>query len=89
MLSGSAQAPKAIKAIEGARNIFMTLFMASIGLMMSPAFLWEHKIILACSLLAVISIKTAVISTIVRIFGFNVGTSLLVDLEIICTVSNE
>lgn len=78
MLASSPQAPKAIKAIEGARNIFMTLFMASIGLMMSPAFLWEHIAILTCSVLAVILCKASVIALVVRFFGFDVWTGLLV-----------
>lgn len=79
MLSSSQQVPVAIKAIEGAKNIFMTLFMASIGLLMSPAFLLEHVVILTCSVLAVILCKTVIITMVVQAFKFDLSTSLFVS----------
>eukprot|EP00210_Caulerpa_lentillifera_P001243 g1199.t1 len=82
MLSSSQQVPVAVKAIEGAKNIFMTLFMASIGLLMSPTFLLEHVIILTCSVIAIIFCKTVIVATVVHAFHFDLSTSLLVGLSL-------
>ena len=57
----------------------MTLFMASIGLMVSPAFVWEHIAILTCSVIAVLVCKATVIAFVVRAFRFDIRTSLLVN----------
>lgn len=43
--------------LEPVRNIFAALFLASIGLIMNPLFLWSHIDILFASLLVVVTAK--------------------------------
>lgn len=78
MISTTPQAKIATKSIEGIRNLFITLFVASIGLIMSPVFLWEHLKFLAFSTLALFLIKIIVISFVVKLFRFDINTSFLV-----------
>lgn len=67
--------------IEPIRNLFAALFLASIGMLIHVQFLWNHVDILLASVLLVIIVKTFIISTVVKGFGYNNKTSLLVRLQ--------
>lgn len=82
MLSASDHHELALKSVDGARNVFTTLFITSIGLVMSPLFLWEHLWFLALGLLAVFVFKIAVITAVVYAFKFSFRTALLVGLSL-------
>lgn len=66
--------------IEPIRNFFAALFLASIGMLIHVQFLWNHVDILLAAVILVIIVKTIVISTVVKGFGYNNRTSLLVRL---------
>lgn len=67
--------------IEPIRNFFAALFLASIGMLIHVQFLWNHVDILLAAVILVIIVKTIVISTVVKGFGYNNRTSLLVRLH--------
>lgn len=64
--------------VEPIRNFFAALFLASIGMLIHVHFLWNHVDILLASVLLVVVVKTVVISVVVKGFGYNNKTSLLV-----------
>jgi Kef-type K+ transport system membrane component KefB len=64
--------------IEPIRNLFAALFLASIGMLIHVQFLWNHVDILLASVILVIIIKTIIIATVVKGFGYNNKTALLV-----------
>ncbi len=47
MLSTTEQQEHALSQLEHVRNFFLSLFIASIGLVMSPSFLMQHLKVLA------------------------------------------
>lgn len=65
--------------IEPIRNLFAALFLASIGMLIHVHFLWNHVDILVASVILVIVIKTIIITSVVKGFGYNNKTSLLVS----------
>eukprot|EP00258_Populus_trichocarpa_P030542 XP_024446561.1 K(+) efflux antiporter 6 isoform X5 [Populus trichocarpa] len=68
--------------IEPIRNFFAALFLASIGMLIHVHFLWSHVDILLASVILVIIIKTAIITAVVKGFGYNNKTSLLVGMSL-------
>lgn len=64
--------------IEPIRNFFAALFLASIGMLIHVQFLWNHVDILVASVILVVIVKTVVIATVVKGFGYNNKTSVLV-----------
>eukprot|EP00959_Pyramimonas_sp_CCMP1952_P462311 9483030-Pyramimonas_sp.AAC.3 len=56
-ISATDYAERTIHQLEPVRNIFAALFLASIGLIMNPLFLWNHIDILFASLLVVVTAK--------------------------------
>lgn len=64
--------------VEPIRNMFAALFLASIGMLIHVHFLWNHVDILVASVILVVIVKTLVISAVVKGFGYNNKTSLLV-----------
>lgn len=64
--------------VEPIRNFFAALFLASIGMLIHFHFLWNHVDILLAAVVLVIIIKTTVVSVVVKGFGYNNKTSLLV-----------
>lgn len=64
--------------VEPIRNFFAALFLASIGMLIHVHFLWNHVDILLAAVILVIIIKTIVVATVVKGFGYNNKTSLLV-----------
>eukprot|EP00854_Cymbomonas_tetramitiformis_P002538 gene2538-3288_t len=70
MVSTTEYADRTLHQIEPIRNIFAALFLASIGLIMNPSFLWHHMDILLASLLVVVTAKVTLIMLVVRAFGY-------------------
>ncbi|KAL2517856.1 K(+) efflux antiporter 4 [Abeliophyllum distichum] len=58
------------------------LFLASIGMLIHVHFLWNHVDILLASVILVVIVKTIIISAVVKGFGYNNKTSLLVGLSL-------
>lgn len=71
--------------IEPIRNFFAALFLASIGMLIHVNFLWNHVDILLASVILVFTIKTIIIALVVKGFGYNNKTSLLVRFYLIYT----
>lgn len=66
--------------IEPIRNFFAALFLASIGMLIHMHFLWSHVDILLAAVILVIVIKTVIVALVVKGFGYNNKTSLLVSI---------
>ena len=73
--------------IEPIRNFFAALFLASIGMLIHVHFLWNHVDILLAAVILVIIIKTIVVAIVVKAFGYNNKTSLLVRFPYVLWIS--
>ncbi|KAG6770540.1 hypothetical protein POTOM_026225 [Populus tomentosa] len=82
MISTTDLAQHTLEQIEPIRNFFAALFLASIGMLIHVHFLWSHVDILLASVILVIIIKTAIITTVVKGFGYNNKTALLVGMSL-------
>jgi Kef-type K+ transport system membrane component KefB len=78
MISTTDLAEHTLEQIEPIRNLFAALFLASIGMLVNVHFLWTHVDILLASVILVIIIKTTIVTTVVKGFGYNNKTALLV-----------
>jgi Kef-type K+ transport system membrane component KefB len=61
--------------IESISNVLTALFVASIGLIMSPAFLWHHAAVLLTGTVVVMAVKAAVVAGVVRLLGVPARTA--------------
>nr|AAD10158.1 putative potassium/proton antiporter [Arabidopsis thaliana] len=68
--------------VEPIRNFFAALFLASIGMLIHMHFLWNHVDILLAAVLLVIVIKTVVVAIVVKVFGYNNKTAVLVGMSL-------
>ncbi|GLT79064.1 hypothetical protein SLA2020_505720 [Shorea laevis] len=82
MISTTDLAQHTLEQVEPIRNFFAALFLASIGMLIHVHFLWNHVDILLAAVLLVIVIKTMVVATVVKGFGYNQKTSLLVGMSL-------
>ncbi|XP_023546152.1 K(+) efflux antiporter 6 [Cucurbita pepo subsp. pepo] len=82
MISTTDLAQHTLEQIEPIRNLFAALFLASIGMLIHVQFLWNHVDILLAAVILVIIVKTIVISTVVKGFGYNNKTSVLVGMSL-------
>ncbi|OVA08463.1 Cation/H+ exchanger [Macleaya cordata] len=82
MISTTDLAQHTLEQVEPIRNFFAALFLASIGMLIHVHFLWNHVDILLASVILVIIIKTIVITIVVKGFGYNNKTSLLVGMSL-------
>lgn len=82
MISTTDLAQHTLEQIEPIRNLFAALFLASIGMLIHVQFLWNHVDILLAAVILVIIVKTIVISTVVKGFGYNNRTALLVGMSL-------
>ncbi|KAG6411264.1 hypothetical protein SASPL_129342 [Salvia splendens] len=82
MISTTDHAHHTLEQVEPIRNFFAALFLASIGMLIHVQFLWNHIDILLAAVILVIIIKTIVFSLVVRGFGYNNKTSLLVGMSL-------
>ncbi|KAJ4824365.1 K(+) efflux antiporter 6 [Turnera subulata] len=82
MISTTDLAQHTLKQIEPIRNFFAALFLASIGMLIHVQFLWNHVDILLASVILVFIIKTTVIAAVVKAFGYNNKTAVLVGMSL-------
>ncbi|KAF7102741.1 hypothetical protein CFC21_103819 [Triticum aestivum] len=82
MISTTDLAQHTLEQIEPIRNLFAALFLASIGMLINVHFLWNHVDILLAAVILVITIKTFIVSIVVKGFGYNNKTSLLVGMSL-------
>eukprot|EP00271_Cylindrocystis_brebissonii_P007960 TRINITY_DN2193_c0_g1_i1.p1 TRINITY_DN2193_c0_g1~~TRINITY_DN2193_c0_g1_i1.p1 ORF type:complete len:1138 (-),score=257.41 TRINITY_DN2193_c0_g1_i1:396-3809(-) len=82
MLSGGKHSERSLHQIEPIRNIFAALFLASIGMVMHPVFLWQHKDILLTALFVVFFGKACLIALTVRLFGYSARTAISVGIAL-------
>ncbi|GMY13672.1 K+ efflux antiporter 4, partial [Fagus crenata] len=88
MISTTDLAQHKLEQVEPIRNFFAALFLASIGMLIHVQFLWNHVDILLAAVILVIIIKTIVIVTIVKGFGYSNKTSLLFAFVLLSHASN-
>ena len=81
MVSMSPVAVETQNHIEPVRNIFGGLFLASVGMIITPCFLWVHFDVLLCTLFVFIIFKCSVIALVVRAFGFPTRVSCTVGIS--------
>lgn len=65
--------------VEPIRNFFAALFLSSIGMLIHVHFLWNHIDILLAAVILVVIIKTIVVATVVKGFGYTNKAALLVS----------
>ncbi|KAJ0031321.1 hypothetical protein Pint_12939 [Pistacia integerrima] len=82
MISTTDLAQHTLEQVEPIRNFFAALFLASIGMLIHVHFLWNHIDILLASVILVIIIKTTVVTTVVKGFGYNNKTSILAGMSL-------
>ncbi|KAK2645410.1 hypothetical protein Ddye_020605 [Dipteronia dyeriana] len=82
MISTTDLAQHTLEQVEPIRNFFAALFLASIGMLIHVHFLWNHVDILLAAVLLVIVVKTIVVGTVVKGFGYNNKTSILVGMSL-------
>ncbi|XP_051137433.1 K(+) efflux antiporter 6-like [Andrographis paniculata] len=82
MIATTDLAQHTLEQVEPIRNMFAALFLASIGMLIHVHFLWNHVDILVASVILVVTVKTLVISAVVKAFGYNNKTSLLVGMSL-------
>lgn len=81
MIATTDLAPHTLEQIEPICNLFAALFLSSIGMLIHVHFLWNHVDILVASVILVIVIKTIIIASVVKGFGYNNKTSVLVGMS--------
>eukprot|EP00892_Ulva_mutabilis_P000016 jgi/Ulvmu1/10014/UM059_0063.1 len=64
------------------RNVFTGLFLASIGLVISPVFIFEHIRLLSIGAVFVLLVKGLLISVVVYYFGYSWNTALAVGFSL-------
>eukprot|EP00243_Klebsormidium_subtile_P010895 TRINITY_DN5975_c0_g1_i3.p1 TRINITY_DN5975_c0_g1~~TRINITY_DN5975_c0_g1_i3.p1 ORF type:complete len:652 (+),score=161.58 TRINITY_DN5975_c0_g1_i3:409-2364(+) len=82
MISSTQYQEHALHQVEPVRNVFAALFLSSIGMLMNPTFLWQHKDILCLSVVLVFVIKTTLVTIVVRGFGYSLRTALMVGISL-------
>ena len=82
MVSATPFAEQTLRHVEPVRNVFAALFVASIGMIMNPFFLWVHLDVLVATLLIVIVFKCSLITLVVRAFGYSTRTSFTVGVSL-------
>ncbi|KAI4379530.1 hypothetical protein MLD38_005811 [Melastoma candidum] len=82
VISTTDLAQHTLEQVEPIRNFFAALFLANIGMLIHIHFLWNHVDILVASVLLVIVIKTTVVATVMKGFGYSNKTSLLVGMSL-------
>ncbi|XP_072958906.1 K(+) efflux antiporter 5-like isoform X2 [Typha angustifolia] len=82
MISTTDFAEHTLDQIEAIRNLFAALFLASIGMLIHFQFLWNHVDILLAVVIMVVLIKTIVVTIVVKAYGYNIRTALVVGLSL-------
>lgn len=81
MLSSTDQQETMLHELEHIKHFFLSLFISSTGLVMSPTFLMQHLRILTGGVVLIIAAKTLLISLVVRAFHYSPRTALAVGLS--------
>ncbi|KAK9833979.1 hypothetical protein WJX81_000500 [Elliptochloris bilobata] len=81
MLSATDQQEHCLAQLEHLKQFFLSLFVSSIGLVISPTFLAQHLRVLAGGLVLTIACKTILISAVVWMFSYPLRTALAVGLS--------
>jgi monovalent cation:H+ antiporter-2, CPA2 family len=77
MISEAEYADEALTYVEPIRDIFASLFFASIGMLIDPVFLWNN-LELILGLVAIVLVgKFLLVTPLVRIFGYPLKTALI------------
>lgn len=77
MISEVEYADQTLTYVEPLRDIFASLFFASVGMLIDPLFLWNHlELILGLVALVFIG-KFSMVAPLVRLFGYSVKTALI------------
>lgn len=80
--TGTSVSPEPLShSIESIQNVLTALFVASIGLIMSPMFLFEHIVVLTFGTLVVMVLKSCLVALVVHLFGMPLRTSLAVGIS--------
>lgn len=80
MISEVEYADQTLTYVEPLRDIFAALFFVSVGMLIDPVFLWNHwELILELVFLVLVG-KCAIVTPVVRAFGYPLRTSLLAGL---------
>ncbi|KAK2439302.1 K(+) efflux antiporter 4 [Trifolium repens] len=82
MISTTDLGQHTLEQVEPIRNFFAALFLASIGMLIHVHFLWNHVDILLAAVILVIIVKTIVAAAVVKGFGYNNKTSILVGMSL-------
>ncbi|XP_076934436.1 K(+) efflux antiporter 4-like [Bidens hawaiensis] len=82
MISTTDLGHHTLEQVEPIRNFFAALFLASIGMLIHVQFLWNHIDILLAAVILVVVIKTFVVATVVKGFGYTNKTALLVGMSL-------
>ncbi|MBI4297601.1 MAG: cation:proton antiporter [Chloroflexi bacterium] len=78
LVSESDFAYQALADVVPMRDVFAILFFVSIGMLVDPAFVWEHASTLTALGLAIVVGKFAICALVTRLFGYSFKTSLFV-----------
>lgn len=78
MVSNVEYADHALDRVLPMRDVFATLFFASIGLLIDPGFLWENASVLLGLVAITLVGKALIVTAIVRAFGYSLKTALTV-----------
>lgn len=70
MISEVEYADQTLSYVEPLRDVFATLFFASIGMLIDPVFLWQHLELIVALVSIVILGKFAIVVPLVRIFRY-------------------
>jgi len=82
LVSNVEYADHALDRVLPMRDVFATLFFASIGLLIDPVFLWENAWVLLGLVGIVMLGKAAIATGLIRAFGYPLKTALIVGLGI-------
>ncbi len=78
LISESDFAHQALADVIPLRDTFAILFFVSIGMLVDPAFVWQHLPTLAALVLAIVAGKFIVCAGVTRLFGYSFKTALFV-----------
>ncbi|CAK0783762.1 hypothetical protein CVIRNUC_006962 [Coccomyxa viridis] len=81
MMSATEQQENTLHQLEPLKQFFLSLFICSTGLIMSPKFLAQHLRVLAGGLVVTVLSKTVLISVVVYMFKYPARTALAVGLS--------
>ncbi|KAK3148505.1 hypothetical protein QOZ80_3BG0295870 [Eleusine coracana subsp. coracana] len=82
MISTTDFAHHTLEQVEGIRNLFAALFLASIGMLIHVKFLWNHVDILLAAVILVIIVKSIVVTVVVKAFGYGIRKAFVVGLSL-------